>query len=154
MYLKFKPLLRCAYVRCFNLCPESLDAKTGQFAGLLGRGWERVDWEGRGGVFCGIGIIFIYIFTYLHFYSVSVAVLWLFILLFLLRVPYPPIFFCVFSVLFFCILLGEGHVVSPPSVCSPSIKVFLVLSWFNPYFSLYMINYWDVILVLEIVSFV
>ena len=32
---KIKPLLRCAYVRYFNLCPESLDAKTGQFASLL-----------------------------------------------------------------------------------------------------------------------
>ena len=28
--LKFKPLLRCAYVRYFNLYPESLDAETGQ----------------------------------------------------------------------------------------------------------------------------
>ena len=82
-----------------------------------------MDWEGRRGVFCGISIIFIYIFmlfTYLHFYSVSVAVLWLFILLFLLWVPYPPIFFCVFSVFVFCILLGEGHV-SPSSVCSTAI---------------------------------
>ena len=42
--LKFKPLLRCANVRYFNLCPESLDAKTGQFASLLGGGGE-----GRGG---------------------------------------------------------------------------------------------------------
>ena len=48
--LKFKPLLRCAYVRYFNLCPEILDAKTGQFASLLGRGWEGMDWAGRGGV--------------------------------------------------------------------------------------------------------
>ena len=62
--LKFKPPLRCAYVRYFNLCPESLDAKTGQFASLLGWGWE-----GWGGVFCGISIIFVYLFTYLHIYT-------------------------------------------------------------------------------------
>ena len=61
--LKFKPLLRCAYVRYFNLCPESLDAKTGQFASLLGSGWEGMDWEGRGGVFCGISIIFVYMYN-------------------------------------------------------------------------------------------
>ena len=35
-------------MRCFNLCPESLDAKTGQFASLLGERWEGKDWEGRG----------------------------------------------------------------------------------------------------------
>ena len=76
---------------------------------------------------CGIITIFIYIFavfTYLQYYTVvdlSVAVLWLFILLFLLWFRYPPILFYVFSVLVFCVFLGEGHVVSPPSVCSPSI---------------------------------
>ena len=69
MCLKFKPLLRYAYVRYFNLCPESLDAKTGQFASLLGREWEGMDWEGRGGLFCGISIIFVYLFTYLHIYT-------------------------------------------------------------------------------------
>ena len=60
--LKFKPLLRSAYVRYFNLCPESLDAKTGQFASLLGRGWEGMDWEGMdcegwgGGVSLGFSL--------------------------------------------------------------------------------------------------
>ena len=42
--LKFKSLLRCAYVRYFNLCPESLDAKTGQFAAkstLVMRKWSK-----------------------------------------------------------------------------------------------------------------
>ena len=43
--LKFKPLLRCANVRYFNLCPESLDAKTGQFASLLGRDGRGVLWD-------------------------------------------------------------------------------------------------------------
>ena len=65
-----------------------------------------------------------YLFIYLQFYTVvdlSVTVLRLFVLLFLLWFRYPPIFFYVFSVLVFCVFLGEGHVVSPPSVCSPSI---------------------------------
>ena len=48
LYLKFKPLLRCAYVRYFNLCPKSLNAKTGQFASLLGMDWEEREGEGRG----------------------------------------------------------------------------------------------------------
>ena len=119
LYLKFKPLLRCAYVRYFNLCPKSLNVKTGQFVSLFGKGWEKVDWEGRGGEGCLVELLQ-YLFTYLQFYTVSVAVLWLFIL-FLLWFRYPPIFFYVFSVLVFCVFLGEGHVVSPPSVCSPSI---------------------------------
>ena len=71
-------------------------------------------------MFCGISIIFVYLFTYLHIYIFtllfgercrSVA---LYLVVFLLWIPYPPIFFCVFSVFVFCILLGEGHVVSPP----------------------------------------
>ena len=69
------------------------------------------------------------VFTYLQVYKVvdlSVAVLRLFILLFLLWFWYPPIFFYVFSIIVFCVFLGEGHVVSPPSVCNPSILVFLV----------------------------
>ena len=36
-------------MRCFNLCPESLDAKTGQLASLLGgdgRGWTERGGEG------------------------------------------------------------------------------------------------------------
>ena len=33
------------------------------------RGWEGMDWEERGGVFCGISIIFVYLFTYLHIYT-------------------------------------------------------------------------------------
>ena len=85
-------------------------------------GGDGLGGEGRGVLWDLYNIcLSIYIFTYLHFYSVSVAVLWLFILLFLLWVPYPPIFFCVFSVFVFCILLGEGHVVSPPSVCRAAI---------------------------------
>ena len=35
-------------MRCFNLCPESLGAKTGQFASLLAERWEGIDWEGKG----------------------------------------------------------------------------------------------------------
>ena len=92
-------------MRYFNLCPESLDAKTVQFASLLGRGWERVDWEGRGGLFCGISIIFIYIFmlfTYLHFYSVSVAVLWFFILLFFVMGSVSTNTFLCFFCVWFC----------------------------------------------------
>ena len=48
LYLKFKPLLRCAYVRYFNLCPKSLNVKTGQFASILGMDWEEREGEGRG----------------------------------------------------------------------------------------------------------
>ena len=53
--LKFKPLLCCAYVRYFNLCPESLDAKTGQFASLLGGDGRR--WTGREGEGCSVGLV-------------------------------------------------------------------------------------------------
>ena len=58
-------------MRCFSLCPEILDAKTGQFASLLGGGMggDGLGGEGRGGVFCGISIIFVYLFTYLHIYT-------------------------------------------------------------------------------------
>ena len=55
--LKFKPLLRCAYVRYFNLCPESLDTKTGQFASLLGRGWVGRGWEGMDWEGCSVGLV-------------------------------------------------------------------------------------------------
>ena len=48
LYLKFKPLLRCAYVRYFNLCPKSLNVKTGQFASIVGMDWEEREGEGRG----------------------------------------------------------------------------------------------------------
>ena len=50
----------------FHLCPENLVAKTGQFVSQFGKGWERVDREGKGGVSCGIITIFIYIFTILY----------------------------------------------------------------------------------------
>ena len=56
----------------FHLCPENLVAKTGQFVSLFGKGWERADWEGKGGVSYRIITIFIYniysiyIFTILH----------------------------------------------------------------------------------------
>ena len=38
-------------MRCFNLCPESLDAKTGQFASLLGGGMggDGLGGDGLGG---------------------------------------------------------------------------------------------------------
>ena len=37
LQLKFKPLLRCAYVRYFHFFPENLVAKTEQFVSLFGR---------------------------------------------------------------------------------------------------------------------
>ena len=40
--------MRCAYVRYFNLCPKSLNVKTGQFASILGMDWEESEGEGRG----------------------------------------------------------------------------------------------------------
>ena len=40
--------MRCAYVRYFNLCPKSLNVKTGQFASILGMDWEEREGEGRG----------------------------------------------------------------------------------------------------------
>ena len=109
--LKFKRLLRCAYVGYFNLCPESLDTKTGQFASLLGRGWEWMDWKGRGGVFCGISIIFVYLFTYLHIYIFtllfgercrSVA---LYLVVFVVDSVSTNIFLCFFCV---CLLYPFG----------------------------------------------
>ena len=87
----------------------------------IGKGWERVYWEGKGGVSCGIITIFIYniysiyIFTILHggrFARCRFVALYLVVFIMI---------YYVFSVLVFCVFLGEDHVVSPPSVCSPSI---------------------------------
>ena len=107
-------------------CPENLVAKTGHFYFWFRRGcglWLRR----RKGYPVEIFRIFT-IFTIITlFYTegdLSVAVLWLFLLLFfffLLWFRYPAIFFYVFSVIVFCVILGEGRVVSPPNVYSLSI---------------------------------
>ena len=82
-----------------------------------------MDWEVWGGVFCGISIIFVYLFTYLHIYTLfgercRSVVLYLVVFCYGFRIHQ---YFFVFSVFVFCILLGEGHVVSPPSVCNTAI---------------------------------
>ena len=121
---------------CFYLCPENLVAKTGQFSSLhlvsaelrdFGRGRGIVNRVANGGVSCRIiynicNIYNIYMITISAlFYTegdLSVVILWFFFLLFLLWFWHPPIFFYAFSVIVFCVFLGKGHVVSPPSVYS------------------------------------
>ena len=84
--------------------PESLVAKTGQFVNLFGKGWEKVDWEGRGGVSCGIITIFIYIFTILYGERCRSVALYL---VFIMVSVSTNIFLCFFCACLLC-LFGGG----------------------------------------------
>ena len=89
----------------------------------FGKGRERVDGEEKEGVSCRNIYNLYNNYTILHggrfercrFVALSLVIS------FLLWFRYSAIFFYVFSVIVFCVILGEGHVVSPPNVYSLSI---------------------------------